>query len=144
MKGSLSRLQNKLLGLVLLAALASVVQLNKILLGVEFKLVYSYLHVHKSDNLQYNRLSWWDVCLIDQVSDVPSIIFFHNFLQKRVLRAISPSQQPTILFSIYQNNTWNIRRLVHETIIPVTQQIILKIDGFHDLLAKLLTLELSM
>ena len=38
MKGSLSRLQNKLLGLVLLAALASVVQLSKILSGVEFKL----------------------------------------------------------------------------------------------------------
>ena len=28
----------------------------------------------KSDNLQYNTL-------VDQASDVPSIIFFHNFLQ---------------------------------------------------------------
>lgn len=45
MKGSLSRLQNKLLGLVLLAAFASVVQLNKILSGVEFKL-FLFLHVH--------------------------------------------------------------------------------------------------
>ena len=45
MKGSLSRLQNKLLGLVLLAAFASVVQLNKIISGVEFKL-FLFLHVH--------------------------------------------------------------------------------------------------
>jgi hypothetical protein len=35
----------------------------------------------KSDNLQYNTLGRQDERLIDQVSDVPSIIFFHNFLQ---------------------------------------------------------------
>ena len=38
----------------------------------------------KSDNLQYNTLEslgCWDNRLIDQASDVPSIIFFHNFLQ---------------------------------------------------------------
>ena len=35
----------------------------------------------KSDNLQYNTLGRWDNRLIDQASDVPSIIFFHNFLQ---------------------------------------------------------------
>ena len=35
-------------------------------------------------------------------------------------------QQPTVLFSIYQNNTWAIRRLVDETIDPATQRIILK------------------
>ena len=34
----------------------------------------------KSDNLQYNTLGRWDERLIDQASDVPSIIFFHNFL----------------------------------------------------------------
>ena len=35
----------------------------------------------KSDNLQYNTLSLgrWDKQLIDQASDIPSIIFFHNF-----------------------------------------------------------------
>ena len=37
---------------------------------------------HKSDNLQYNLLGRWDERLINQASDVPSIIFFHNFLQK--------------------------------------------------------------
>ena len=29
-----------------------------------------------------------------------------------------------------KNNTWNIRRLVGESFVPVTQRIILKIDGF--------------
>ena len=38
---------------------------------------------------------------------------------------MSLSQQPTVLFSPYQNNTWTIRQLVQET-----QRIILKIVGF--------------
>ena len=46
------------------------------------------------------------------------------------MSTLSPSQKPTILFLIYQNNTWTIRRLVDETIDPVTQHIILKIVGF--------------
>ena len=46
------------------------------------------------------------------------------------MSALSPSQQPTVLFSIYQNNTWTIRRLVDETNDPATQRIILKIVGF--------------
>ena len=74
--------------------------------------------------------------LIEQASEVPSIIFFHDFLQNslqksfqlynftkkklRVLSALSPSQQPTVLFSIYQNNTWTIRPLVNEMIDPAT------------------------
>ena len=37
--------------------------------------------VQKSDNLQYGSLGRWDKWLIDQASDVSSIIFFHNFLQ---------------------------------------------------------------
>ena len=43
---------------------------------------------------------------------------------------MSPRHQPTVLFSIYQNNNWTIRRLVYETIDPVTQRIISKIVGF--------------
>ena len=35
------------------------------------------------------------------------------------MSALNSSQQPTFLFSIYQNNTWTIRRLVNETIDPV-------------------------
>ena len=46
------------------------------------------------------------------------------------MRPPCPSQQPTVLFSIYQNNTLTIRCLVDETIDPVTQCIILKIVGF--------------
>ena len=32
--------------------------------------------------------------------------------------SITLQQQSTVLFSIYQNNTWTIRRLVDETIDP--------------------------
>ena len=46
------------------------------------------------------------------------------------MSALCPSQQPTVLFSIYQNNFWTIRRLVYETIDPVTQPILLKIVGY--------------
>ena len=35
------------------------------------------------------------------------------------IRRSSHWQQPTVLLSIYQNNTWTIRRLVDETIDPV-------------------------
>ena len=33
----------------------------------------------KSDNLQYNMLGRWDKRLIDQASDVPSIIFIISY-----------------------------------------------------------------
>ena len=46
------------------------------------------------------------------------------------MSALSPSHQPTVSFSIYQNNTWTIRRLVDETNDPATQRIMLKIVGF--------------
>ena len=41
----------------------------------------------KSDNLQYNMLGRWNEQLIDQASDVPSIIFFHNFLQNSLQKS---------------------------------------------------------
>ena len=44
--------------------------------------------------------------------------------------ALSWSQQPTVLFSIRQNNTWTIRCFVFETNDPATQCKILKIVGF--------------
>ena len=44
--------------------------------------------------------------------------------KKRVLNFWNPSQQPTVLFSIYQNNTWTIRHLVDEMIDPATYRII--------------------
>ena len=56
----------------------------------------------KSDNLQYNTLGQWDDRFIDQVSDVPSIIFF-------------------MIYNFTPQITWIIRRLVDETIDPVTQ-----------------------
>ena len=76
--------------------------------------------------------------LIDQASDAPCkvLFFFHNFLQNSLqkslqfflsltlqkkietFKCLSPGQQPTVLFSIDQNNTWTIRCLVDETINP--------------------------
>ena len=41
----------------------------------------------KSDNLQYNTLGRWDDRLIDQASDVTSIIFFHDFLQNSLQKS---------------------------------------------------------
>ena len=46
------------------------------------------------------------------------------------MSALSPSQQTTILFSVYQNNTLTIRCLVSKRIHPASQHIILKIVGF--------------
>ena len=45
----------------------------------------SYL---KSDNLQYNTLGHWDERLIDQGSDVPSIIFFIISYRVRALKIL--------------------------------------------------------
>ena len=41
----------------------------------------------KSVNLQYNTLGRWADRLIAQVSDVPSIIFLHNFLQNSLQKS---------------------------------------------------------
>ena len=46
------------------------------------------------------------------------------------------SEQPTVLFSIYQNIAWTII-LVDETIGPATQRIILKIVGFQYIILRL-------
>ena len=98
---------------------------------------------HKFVNLQYNiRL---DACFLD-------LFYFHNFLQNSLQKSFPfvilflynftkikiksfecpkcTCQKPTVLFSIYQNNTWTIRRLVDEMINPATQRIILKIVRF--------------
>ena len=92
----------------------------------------------KSDNLQYNTLGCWDERLIDQVSDVPSIIFFHNFLQNSLQKSFQ------FIFLLFHNftknkvksfecpksiknyekkdNAWNIRRLVDSSFVPSTQR----------------------
>ena len=44
--------------------------------------------VLKSDNLQYNTLGRWDDRLIDQASDVPSIIFFIISYRLRALKTL--------------------------------------------------------
>ena len=46
-------------------------------------------NVYKSDNLQYNGLGRWDDRLIDQVSDVPSIIIFLKLLAKFFAKIVS-------------------------------------------------------
>ena len=113
----------------------------------------------KSDNLQYNTLGCWVHRLINQVSDVPSIIIFHTFFQNSLQKSFqfifvyfynftkitiksfkyskSKPATHTVLFSIYQNNTWIIRHMVNETIDQATQHIILKIVWFHIFLGSL-------
>ena len=53
----------------------------------------------KSDNVQYNTLGRWDKRLIDQASDVPSIIFFHNFLQNSLQKSFQ------FIFLFFCNST---------------------------------------
>jgi hypothetical protein len=48
----------------------------------------------KSDNLQYNTLGRWDERVMDQESDIPRIIFFHNLLQN----SLKKSSQLIFLF----------------------------------------------
>ena len=55
----------------------------------------------KSDNLQYNKLGGWDKWLMmDQESDVPSIIFFPIFFAEIVSIYIS------IFFINYENKDY--------------------------------------
>ena len=52
--------------------------------------IYSFHEiVMKFNNLQYNTLGGWDNRVIDQGTDVPSIIFFHNFLQNSLQKSFS-------------------------------------------------------
>ena len=55
--------------------------------------LFKIFWMNKSDNIQYNTLVRWDKWLVDQAFDVPSIIFFHNFLQN--------SLQKSFQFDIY-------------------------------------------
>ena len=57
------------------------------------------------------------------------IFFFYNFTKIKIKHFECPKSKPTVLFSIYQNNTWTIRYLVDETIKPATTPFILKIVG---------------
>ena len=92
--------------------------------------------VLKSDNLQYNTLVRWDKWLIDQASDVPSIIFFFIISCKNSLQKLFQFifECPKSLRNYEKNNAWNIRRLVDESFVPSTQRIILKIVGFQALI----------
>ena len=82
-------------------------------------------------------LGRWDKQLIDQASDVLSIIFFF-IISYRALKTlyfnfckiIKNKKINWIDFCSRKNNTWNIRRLVDEAFVPATQHIILKIVGF--------------
>ena len=72
----------------------------------------------------------WDERLIDQASDVPSIIFSHNFLQNSLQKFF----QFTSLFfkkscectksirNYEKNNAWNIRHLVNESFVTSTHR----------------------
>ena len=92
---------------------------------------------HKSDNLQYNSLGRWDEQLIDQASDVPSIIFFriscknlcknhfnlfsYFFITLQKIK-IKSFECPKSIRNYEKNNAWNIRRLVYESFVPSTRE----------------------
>ena len=74
--------------------------------------------------------------LVDQASDIPSIIFFHNFLQNSQQKLfqfififfykftkirIKSFECPKSIKSI-KKNTWNIRLLVDDSFVPLSKQ----------------------
>jgi hypothetical protein len=95
----------------------------------------------KFDNLQYNTLGRWVKRLIDQVSDVPSIIFF---IISHRLRAIKNLYLYfcKVIKKMKKKLKWFLQRILQEIrnqtlgrwvicpIDPATQHIILKIVGF--------------
>ena len=84
-------------------------------------------------------LGRWDKQLINQASDVPSIIFFIISYRLRALKTLY-----FLIFFIFEmtftknfaryyekkNYTWNIRRLVNKSFVPSSHRIVLKIVGF--------------
>ena len=92
----------------------------------------------KSDNLQYNTLGRQDERLIDQVSDVPSIIFFFiisckilcencfNLFSYKFTKIKRKSFEcPKSMRNYRKNNAWNIRHLVDKSFVLANQRIIL-------------------
>ena len=90
----------------------------------------------KSDNLQYNTIRRWDDGI--PPSDGPIIIliewkYFSEtvacWLGLMVYHFVNKDLD-FILFPIYQNNIWTIRRWDNHTVIPSSHRMILKIVGF--------------
>ena len=82
-------------------------------------------------------LGRWDKRIVDQASDVPSIIFFHDFLQNSLQKSfqfiflffykitkikIKSFECPKSIKSIEKNNTWNIWLLVDDSFVPSSKQ----------------------
>ena len=73
-----------------------------------------------------------------------ALFFFHNFLQNSLQNFFlnffynftqiktKSFEGPKSIRNYEKNNAWNIRRLVDESFVPLTQRIILKIVGFLD------------
>ena len=93
-------------------------------------------HPLKSDKFQYNTLGGWVARLIDQASDGPSgpsgwlaglklghsklFILIFVKLQKNKKNKLKGFLQIILQEIIKKIHTWNIRRLVDETIVPST------------------------
>ena len=87
--------------------------------------------------------SRWDKGLIDQASDVPSIIFFVIFYRFRELKTLYFQSYIKIkkeefckklwkIITLVTSDTWLLSRWSHQPIDPATQHIILKIVGIED------------
>ena len=76
-----------------------------------------YVPTYKSDNLQYNTLGRWDDRLIDQASDLSSIIFFHNFLQNSLQKSFQSNPLfhfQSIKITLGPSDAWLMRRLTQQ------------------------------
>ena len=79
-------------------------------------------------------MGWWDERLINQASDVPSIILFHNFLGHSKLFILIFAKN--FARNYEKKNTCNIRCLVDKLFIPATQQPSLLYGKLSDFKAK--------
>ena len=109
---------------------------------VPYPFCHSIYFDSKTLNLTTFNITNWDEQLSNQGADAPSIILFHNSLQKSFdfnilfsndFTKIKSLECPRSIRNYEKSNAWNIRHLVNESVSPihpVTQRIILKIVGF--------------
>ena len=95
--------------------------------------VMEFLEIRQSTIWYTGSLGRWDKRLVDQASDIPSIIFFskivqnslqkpfHFFFYKITKMKIKSFECPKSIRN-YEKNTWNVRCLVDESFVPSAQR----------------------
>ena len=81
------------------------------------------LEIQQSSIYYAGLLGRWDKWLIDQASDVPSIIFFIISYRLRALKTLYFNFGEVFCKKLWKiNNTWSIRRLVDESFVPASHR----------------------